>query len=322
MYAGGGAASAANQRKITVPELRARKVSSSVDAQPIAMVTAYDFTMARLLDEAGVDMMLVGDSLGMVVQGHANTLPVTLEEIAYHTRAVVRGAARAHVVADMPFMSYQVSATQAVESAGKLVKDGGAESVKLEGGVEFAEHVRRIVRAGIPVVGHVGLTPQSVHALGGFKVQGRGAEAAERLIADARALEDAGAFAIVLEAIPPDLAAIVTAHVSIPTIGIGAGASCDGQVLVCTDLLGMMRGKIPKFAKHFAHLGDAIVEATRTYVAEVRSGVFPGPEHSYKPNSAPGRGGLSAPKSSPGLVEAADSAPSDLDAPLALDLWH
>jgi 3-methyl-2-oxobutanoate hydroxymethyltransferase len=284
------------------------------------MVTAYDFTMARLLDEAGVDMVLVGDSLGMVIQGHANTLPVTLDEIAYHTRAVVRAAGVAHVVADMPFMSYQVSPIQAVESAGKLMKEGAAESVKLEGGAEFAEHVHRIVRAGIPVVGHVGLTPQSVHALGGFKVQGRGAEAAERVLADARALEDAGAFAIVLEAIPPDLAALVTDSVSVPTIGIGAGAACDGQVLVCTDLLGMVRGRTPKFAKHFAELGDAIVEATRAYVAEVRSGAFPATEHAYKANvtiPAP-------PKSSPRLtpIRDDDSSGSDLDAPLALDLWH
>ena len=321
MYAGGGSAGAP-ARKITVPELRARKRGANepgAAGDPIAMVTAYDFTMARLLDEAGVDMMLEGDSLGMVVQGHANTLPVTLDEIAYHTRAVVRGAARAHVVADMPFMSYQVSPTQAVESAGKLMKDGAAESVKLEGGAEFAEHVRRIVRAGIPVVGHVGLTPQSVHALGGFKVQGRGHEAAERVLADARALEEAGAFAIVLEAIPPDLAELVTAHVSVPTIGIGAGAACDGQVLVCTDLLGMVRGKTPKFAKHFAELGDAIVEATRAYVSEVRAGTFPGREHAYKANSA--ASAAPPPKSSPRLVDS-DPGFDDLDAPLALDLWH
>jgi 3-methyl-2-oxobutanoate hydroxymethyltransferase len=250
------------------------------------MVTAYDFTMARLLDEAGVDLLLVGDSLGMVVQGMANTLPVTLEEIAYHCRAVARGAARAHVVGDMPFMSYQVSPAQAVESAGKLVKDGGAESVKLEGGEDVAEHVWRIVRAGVPVMGHVGLMPQSVHALGGFKVQGRGEEAAARVVADAKAIEEAGAYAIVLEAIPPDVAARVTEAVGVPTIGIGAGPSCDGQVLVCTDLLGMSRGHSPKFAKRYAELGDAIVAATRRYVDEVRTGAFPAAEQSYKPNRA------------------------------------
>jgi 3-methyl-2-oxobutanoate hydroxymethyltransferase len=248
------------------------------------MVTAYDYTMARLVDEAGIDLVLVGDSLGMVVQGLSNTIPVTLDEICYHGRAVARGVAYAHVVGDMPFMSYQVSPMQAVESAGKLMKEGAFESVKLEGGEEIAEHIARIVRAGIPVMGHVGLTPQSVHALGGFKVQGRGDEAADKIVADALAVERAGAFAIVLEAVPPDVAARVTAALSIPTIGIGAGPACDGQVLVCTDLLGMLRGHSPKFAKRYAELGDAIVGAVRTYVDEVRSGAFPAPEHQYKPN--------------------------------------
>jgi 3-methyl-2-oxobutanoate hydroxymethyltransferase len=262
------------------------------------MVTAYDFTMARLLDEAGVDVLLVGDSLGMVVQGLANTLPVTLDEIAYHARAVARAAGRAHVVGDMPFMSYQVSSTQAVESAGKLVKDGACESVKLEGGEDFAEHVWRIVRAGVPVMGHVGLMPQSVHALGGFKVQGRGDGGEARVLADAKALEEAGAYAIVLEAIPPDLAAKVTASVGVPTIGIGAGPRCDGQVLVCTDLLGMGRGHSPKFAKAYAELGDAIVAATRRYVDEVQSGAFPAEEHSYKPNA-----GAKAAESGPRVSE-------------------
>jgi 3-methyl-2-oxobutanoate hydroxymethyltransferase len=293
-------------RKVTVPELRARKGEA-----PIAMVTAYDYTMARLVDEAGVDMVLVGDSLGMVVQGLSNTIPVTLEEIAYHGRAVARGIARAHVVGDMPFMSYQVSAQQAVESAGKLMKEGAFESVKLEGGTEVAEAVFRIVRAGIPVVGHVGLTPQSVHALGGFKVQGRGDDASDKLISDARALEQAGAFAIVLEAIPPDLAARVTEEVTIPTIGIGAGSACDGQVLVCTDLLGMMRGHSPKFAKRYAQLGDEIVGAMREYVSEVRSRAFPTQAHSYKPNTPAG-----APH------EARTSETWKLDEPLPLDHWH
>jgi len=293
MYANGRPATPA--RKVTVPEIRARKRSgpppigwSPAAPAPIAMVTAYDFTMARLVDEAGVDMILVGDSLGMVVQGLHNTIPVTLDEIAYHCRAVARGTARAHVVGDMPFMSYQVSPTQAVESAGKLMKDGACESVKLEGGEEVAEHVMRIVRAGIPVVGHVGLTPQSVHALGGFKVQGRGDEAAEKIVTDALAIERAGAFAIVLEAVPPDVAARVTQALTVPTIGIGAGAACDGQVLVCTDLLGMMRGHSPKFAKRYAELGDAIVGAVKLYVDEVQAGTFPGPEHTYKPNHVPG----------------------------------
>jgi 3-methyl-2-oxobutanoate hydroxymethyltransferase len=290
--------------KVTVPELRARKTSGP----KIAMVTAYDYTMARLVDEAGVDMVLVGDSLGMVVQGLANTIPVSLDEMAYHCRAVARGLGRAHLVGDLPFMSYQVSPAQAVESSGKLMKEGMCESVKLEGGEDVAEHVYRIVRAGIPVVGHVGLTPQSVHALGGFKVQGRGEGAAEKLVRDARALEAAGAFALVLEAIPPDLAALVTEEVTIPTIGIGAGAGCDGQVLVCTDLLGLVRGHMPKFAKQFAKLGDAAVDAFETYVREVQSGSFPAAEHTYKPNGTP----------KPRVHE---DDPS-LDAPLALDLWH
>ena len=281
MYSSGnGRGTASPTKKVTVPELRARKGTGP----SIAMVTAYDFTMARLMDEAGVDVILVGDSLGMVIQGLATTLPVTLDEVCYHGRAVARASARAHVVGDMPFMSYQVSPEQAVESAGKLVKEGAFEAVKLEGGDEIAEHVRRIVRAGVPVMGHVGLQPQSVHALGGFKMQGRGGEAAAKIVADARSLAEAGAYAIVLEAIPPDVARQVTAAVDVPTIGIGAGAGCDGQVLVCTDLLGMSRGHAPKFAKHFAEIGDAIVEATARYVADVRSGAFPSAEHSFKPN--------------------------------------
>jgi 3-methyl-2-oxobutanoate hydroxymethyltransferase len=278
---GGGAA--APTKKVTVPELRARKGGGPA----LAMVTAYDFTMARLVDLAGVDLILVGDSLGMVVQGLPNTLPVTLDEVCYHGRAVARAAARAHVVGDMPFMSYQVSAAQAVESAGKLVKDGAFESVKLEGGEEMAETVWRIVRAGIPVMGHVGLTPQSVHALGGFKVQGRGEGAAAKVVADARALEEAGAYAVVLEAVPPDVAAEATAAVGVPTIGIGAGSACDGQVLVSADLLGMTPGHTPKFAKRYAELGDAVVDAVKRYVGEVQSGAFPAPEHAYKPNRAP-----------------------------------
>jgi 3-methyl-2-oxobutanoate hydroxymethyltransferase len=285
-------------KKVTAPEVRARKGTGPA----LAMVTAYDFTMARLVDEAGVDLILVGDSLGMVFQGMANTLPVTLDEIAYHGRAVARAAARAHVVGDLPFMSYQVSSTQAVESAGKLVKDGGVESVKLEGGEDFAEHVWRIVRAGVPVMGHVGLMPQSVHALGGFKVQGRGEDAEARVLADAKAIEEAGAYALVLEAIPPDVAARVTASVSIPTIGIGAGPRCDGQVLVCTDLLGMSRGHSPRFAKAYAQLGDAIVAATRRYVDEVQAGAFPAEEHSYKPNRAS--------ESGPRISEQSDREPA------------
>ncbi len=293
-------------KKRTAPELMAQK-----GREPIVMVTAYDYTMARLVDAAGVDMVLVGDSLGMVVQGLPNTLPVTLDEIAYHCRAVGRGLERAHLVGDMPFMSYQVSPAQAVESAGKLVKEGGCESVKLEGGGEVAEHVYRIVRAGVPVVGHVGLTPQSVHALGGFKVQGRGDEAAERVIEGARALESAGAFAIVLEAIPPDLAAAVTRAVSVPTIGIGAGVACDGQVLVSNDLLGLTLGPTPKFAKRFAELGQAAVDAVGRYASEVRAGTFPAREHTYKANATNNKPSADA-----------EGREAELDAPLALDLWH
>lgn len=274
-----GAPNAASVRKVTVPEIRGRKEGGA----KIAMVTAYDFLMARLLDEAGVDVILVGDSLGNVFQGLSTTLPVTVDEICYHGRAVARGVRRAHIVGDMPFMSFQVSPEKAVENAGKLMKEGAFESVKLEGGQEFAEHVRRLVMAGIPVMGHVGLLPQSVHAMGGFKVQGKTHDAALRLLEDARALEEAGAYAIVLEAVPPDVAAYVTKQIGIPTIGIGAGAGCDGQVLVCSDLLGMSRGHSPKFAKRFAELGDAIVEATRSYVDEVRSGAFPDAAHAYKP---------------------------------------
>ncbi len=249
------------------------------------MVTAYDFTMARLLDQGGVDILLVGDSLGMVVQGCDTTIPVTLDEICYHTRAVARGAEFAHVVGDMPFMSFQISPTQALESAGKLVKEGMAHSVKLEGGQEVAEHVQRIGRAGIPVMGHVGLTPQSVHALGGFKVQGKSVSAAERIVADAQALEQAGAYSIVLEAIPPDVAELVTASVQIPTIGIGAGPHCDGQVLVCYDMLGMTVGRTPKFTRQFAQVGDVVREAVEQYVSDTRSGSFPAAEHCYKPSA-------------------------------------
>jgi 3-methyl-2-oxobutanoate hydroxymethyltransferase len=333
MYGNGNGPANSGARKVTAPELRARKIKPSYAqaSRPtaegtahrisprISMVTAYDFTMARLADMSGVDSVLVGDSLGMVVQGLQNTIPVTLDEIAYHARAVARGLTHAHLIGDLPFMSYQVSPAQAVESAGKLMKEGFVESVKLEGGEEFAEHVRRIVRAGIPVCGHVGLTPQSVHQFGGFKVQGRG-DGAEKIIADAHALEDAGAFMVVLEAIPPDVAAQITAELSIPTIGIGAGVECDGQVLVCTDLLGMIPStapgfKAPKFAKRFAEVGEAAVAAFEQYIAEVQSGAFPGAEHTYKAN------GARAQKEIPPAAESGERV-TDFDAPLALDLWN
>jgi len=263
--------------KITVPDLRARKTQGP----KIAMLTAYDATMAKLLEQGGADVLLVGDSLGMVVQGLPNTLPVTLDEMCYHGRAVARAARRAHVMGDLPFMSYQASPEQAVMAAGRLLKEGGCESVKLEGGADFAEHVRRIVRASIPVMAHIGLTPQSVHAMGGFRVQGREPQAAERLLEDARVLEQAGAFALLLEGIPSALAERITQAVSIPTVGIGAGPGCDGQVLVCYDFLGMYPDLRPRFVKHFAEVGESIVSATRAYVAEVQAGTFPDQSHSF-----------------------------------------
>ena len=247
----------------------------------IAMVTAYDFSMARLLDRAGVDMVLVGDSLGMVVQGESDTLRVTVEEMAYHGRCVDRGLERAHLTIDMPFLSYQVSPSLALENAGRLVQKGRAQAVKLEGGVRSAAAIRACVEAGIPVVGHVGLTPQSVHAFGGFKVQGREAAAADRIREDALAVQDAGAFCIVLEMIPAALAAELTRTLTIPTIGIGAGSDCDGQVLVCNDLLGLDERFKPRFVKRFAELSGIVEAAGRAYVDEVRAGTFPGSEHSF-----------------------------------------
>jgi 3-methyl-2-oxobutanoate hydroxymethyltransferase len=266
-----------NDAKVTAPALLGRKKRGP----KIAMLTAYDATMARLLDEGGADVLLVGDSLGMVVQGLPNTLPVTVEEICYHGRAVARATHRAHVVGDMPFMSYQSSVERALESAGQLLKTGGFEAVKLEGGKAFAGHVRAIVAAGIPVMGHVGLLPQSVHAMGGFRVQGKAEADAERVLADARAIAEAGAYAIVLEGIPSELGQRITEAISIPTIGIGAGPACDGQVLVCYDFLGMYPSLKPKFVKHFAELGSQIVAATQSYVHEVQAGSFPSAAQSF-----------------------------------------
>lgn len=253
---------------------------------PIAVATAYDATMARLLDAGGVDVLMVGDSLGMVVQGRENTLAVTLEEVAYHCRAVARVRPRAHIVGDLPFLSYQVSPEQAVESAGRLIKEGNCESVKLEGGVARAEAVRRIVAAGIPVMGHVGLTPQSVHQMGGFRVQGKSEQAAQRILEDAIALDEAGVYAMVVEGVPSDLARRITEAVSVPTIGIGAGPHTDGQVLVCYDFLGMYQELSPKFVKRFAEVGRLITEATQRYVDEVRSRRFPAPEHEFSAGTA------------------------------------
>lgn len=264
-------------RRVTIHTLRQMKERG----ERIAMLTAYDATMARLLDDGGADVLLVGDSLGMVIQGHDTTLPVTLDEIAYHTRAVVRGARRAHVVGDMPFMSYQASIEQGVTNAGKLMKEGGCHSVKLEGGAVHAELVRRLVSAGIPVMGHIGLTPQSYHQLGGFKVQGRDPGGRDRLLEDARTLEEAGVYSIVLEAIPADIARDITGAVSIPTIGIGAGTGCDGQVLVSYDMLGMDETFKPRFVRRYATLGQTIKDAVAHYVSDVREGQFPSDAESF-----------------------------------------
>jgi 3-methyl-2-oxobutanoate hydroxymethyltransferase len=263
--------------KVTIQTLRQMKQRGD----KIAMLTAYDATFARILDEAGADVLLVGDSVGMVVQGHDTTLPVTLDEIAYHCRAVVRGARRAHVVGDMPFMSYQASWEQGMTSAGRLMKEGGCHAVKLEGGAVHAELVHRLVHAGIPVMGHIGLTPQSYHQLGGFRVQGREVGGRERLLSDARTLEEAGAYSLVLEAIPADIAREITATVQIPTIGIGAGAGCDGQVLVSYDALGMDETFKPRFVRRYATLGAQIKDAIGSYVADVRAGTFPSDAESF-----------------------------------------
>ena len=250
-------------------------------ADPIVVVTAYDFPTARIADEAGVEILLVGDSLGTVVLGYESTLPVTVEDILHHTRAVVRAATAALVVADMPFMSYQVSDEQALLNAGRLVKEGGADAVKLEGGERVATAVRRMVDAGIPVMGHLGLTPQSVLAFGGYKVQARGEADQERLLREARLLEQAGCFALVLEGIPAKLGALVTRELAIPTIGIGAGPQCDGQVLVSHDLLGLYLGRQPKFVRRYAALGDAMRDALGRYAADVKAHRFPSDAESY-----------------------------------------
>jgi 3-methyl-2-oxobutanoate hydroxymethyltransferase len=269
--------------RVTLHTLAAQKARG----EKITMITAYDATFARLLDEAGADILLVGDSLGMVIQGHDNTLPVTLDDMIYHCRAVARGARRAQIVGDMPFMTYQESVEAGVRNAGRLMKEGGCHAVKLEGGAQHAPLVARLVAAGIPVMGHLGLTPQSVHQLGGFKLQGREEGAADRLITDARALEEAGAYAIVLEGLPTEVAAAVTAAVSVPTIGIGAGAGCDGQVLVVYDLLGLDERFKPRFVRRYAELSGTIKDACARFIADVRSSAFPGPAESYSLEAKP-----------------------------------
>ena len=265
------------EHRVTIPSLCRRKRLG----EKIAMLTAYDFTFATIFDSAGIDVLLVGDSVGNVVQGQATTLPVSLDEIVYHTRLVARGARRALVFSDMPFGSYQVSSEEAVRNAVRCVKEGGAHGVKLEGGCAVAEAIARIVAAEIPVMGHVGLTPQAIHRMGGHRVQGRTDESRARVIEDARAVEQAGAFAVVLEGIPAELAREVTALLSIPTIGIGAGVHCDGQVLVMHDLLGLSDWT-PSFVKQYAQLGALASQAARQFADDVQNAKFPDDEHSYR----------------------------------------
>ena len=270
--------------KVTVPDLLQRKsqpVGSPSNFQKITCLTAYDYPTARLLDEAGVDVILVGDSLGMVVLGHENTLSVTIEEMLHHTRAVRRGTRRALVVADMPYGSYHADLAASLHNAMRFVKEAGAEAVKVEGGERRLELISRLTEAEIPVMGHVGLTPQSVNALGGYRVQGKTADAAEQLIRDARAVEAAGAFAVVLEAVPRELAAQITRELRIPTIGIGAGPDCDGQILVVHDLLGLTFSQTPKFARQYANVGEIISKAVREYCDDVRESGFPSDGESY-----------------------------------------
>ena len=272
----------AKSKKVTVGTLRQMKSKG----EPITMLTAYDATFASLVDKGGADVILVGDSLGMVIQGQDNTIPVTLKDMAYHCRAVRRGTSRAHVVCDMPFMSYQGDPVEALKNAGRLMKEGYAESVKLEGGANVAPAIEKIVAAGIPVMGHLGLTPQSVHAMGGFKVQGKQPDQAQRILEDALAIEAAGVYAIVLEGIPVELARMITREVSVPTIGIGAGVECDGQVLVIYDLLGMNPEFTPRFVKRYMELGTAIPEAVAAFKAEVNSGRFPAEAHTFHAKTA------------------------------------
>jgi 3-methyl-2-oxobutanoate hydroxymethyltransferase len=269
-----GVSARAEPKPMTVPDFAAAK-SRGVR---LTVLTAYDYTMARLFQSAGVDAILVGDSLGMVVQGHENSLPVTMDEMIYHSRLVARGAPRCLIITDMPFMSYQISPQQALENAGRLLKEGRAQAVKVEGGVRSAAALAAIVSADIPVMGHIGLTPQSVHRFGGFRVQRDEA----KLMDDALAVQAAGAFAVVVECVPADTAAKITEALKIPTIGIGAGAACDGQVLVAHDMLGLFDDLRPRFVKQFADLGPTILQAAEAYCREVRAGTFPGLEHAFR----------------------------------------
>ncbi|HZD41087.1 MAG TPA: 3-methyl-2-oxobutanoate hydroxymethyltransferase [Terriglobales bacterium] len=264
--------------KMRVPEIGKMKQRG----EKITCLTAYDYSFARILDEAGIDILLVGDSVGCVVQGQHNTLTVTMDEMIYHTRAVARGRQRALLIGDMPFLSFQASREQALLNAGRFLKEAGAEAVKLEGGVHMRETIATIVRAGIPVMGHIGLTPQSLHRFGGYKIQGTDPKQREQLLQDALAVEQAGAFAVVLEGMPADLAKEITERLAIPTIGIGAGAYCDGQVLVVHDMLGLFHDFTPKFVKPYADLKGVVTAAVKDYIGEVRERKFPGMEHSFR----------------------------------------
>jgi 3-methyl-2-oxobutanoate hydroxymethyltransferase len=265
------------RKKITPVDIQAMKKQG----RKITMLTAYDYPMALLEDRAGIDVILVGDSLAMTVLGHENTLPVTMEEMIHHTKAVVRGAKHCLIVGDMPFMSYNTSEREAIVNAGRLMKEAGADAVKLEGGVSVKDTVRAIVKGGIPVMAHIGLTPQTISMLGGFKVQGKDARAAQKIIDDALSLEDAGAFSVVLEAVPAPIAKMVTDRLTIPTIGIGAGVHCDGQVLVVHDMLGLFDRFTPKFAKRYVNLSEQMLKAFEAYIEEVMKGTFPTDQHSF-----------------------------------------
>lgn len=264
--------------KITIQDFLRKKT----EGKKISMLTAYDFPFAQIVDEAGIDGILVGDSLGMVVQGLENTLPVTMDEMIYHTKLVTRAVKNAIVIGDMPFMSYQTGVGDAVRNAGRFLKEAGASAIKLEGGAEVADRIRAMARADIPVMAHIGLTPQSIHRMGGYKIQGKTEEAAARLIGEARMVEDAGAFALLLEAIPMGLAKKITEELSIPTIGIGAGPYCDGQVLVLHDVIGMFERFVPKFVKRYANLKESALKAVRDYKEEVEKGVFPSEDTSFR----------------------------------------
>ena len=264
--------------KITIHDLLKKKR----EGKKITMLTAYDYPFARIVDEAGIDAIIVGDSVGMVVQGLENTLPVTMDEMIYHTKIVSRAVKNAMVIGDLPFMSYQIGAEEAVRNAGRFLKEAGASAVKLEGGIEVGEHIRAMTRSDIPVMAHIGLTPQSIHRMGGYKIQGKTEESAKRLLEEAHIVEDAGAFSLLLEAIPAGLAKKITEEMTIPTIGIGAGPCCDGQVLVLHDVIGLFDRFLPRFAKRYANLKDDVLKAVTAYKEEVEKGIFPSEKHSFK----------------------------------------